>query len=90
MSDARLRLVLGLTLLALLWHPIGVGVLRPAFLALAGAGLLWPRALLHPALWLALPLGSVSDVSGLQIGDGTPGPHTQRLIALFRHLTRRA
>jgi len=52
--DERLRIALGLTLLALLWHPIGSDLLRPGFLALAGVGLLIPAALRRPALWIAL------------------------------------
>jgi hypothetical protein len=47
-------LALRLTLLLLLLRPFGTGWLRPSILALAVAGLLLPRALHHPALWLAL------------------------------------
>lgn len=54
MTDERLRLALGLTLVALLWHPIGSDLLRPGFLALAGCGLLIPAALRQAALWIAL------------------------------------
>jgi hypothetical protein len=47
-------LALRLTLLLLLLRPPGSGWLRPSILALAVAGLLLPRVLRHPALWLAL------------------------------------
>jgi hypothetical protein len=47
-------LALRLTLLTLLLHPVGSGFVRPALLALAAAGLVLPRVLGHPALWLGL------------------------------------
>ena len=34
-------------------------------------------------------LAAVTRVDGRQIGDGQPGPMTQRLSALFRELTAR-
>jgi len=34
-------------------------------------------------------LAAVTHVDGRQIGDGQPGPLTQRLSALFRELTTR-
>jgi hypothetical protein len=49
-----MTLALRLTLLLLLLRPVGSGALRPSILALAVAGLLVPRLLRHPALWLAL------------------------------------
>ncbi len=57
-----MELALRLTLLALLLHPIGTGYLRPAILALAAAGLVLPRLLRHPALWLGLTALTVSRV----------------------------
>ena len=47
-------LALRLTLLDLLLRPIGPWPIRPALLALAGAGLLVPGWLRRPALWFAL------------------------------------
>ena len=47
-------LALRLTLLDLLLRPIGPWGIRPALLALAGAGLLVPGWLRRPALWFAL------------------------------------
>ena len=64
MNDERLRLALGLLLVALLWHPIGSGTLAPGFLGLAGLGLLWPAAMLHPFLWLALSALAATRVIG--------------------------
>jgi hypothetical protein len=58
---------LRLTLLDLVLRPVGHGSLRPATLALAALGLLWPRALRHPALWLALAV-----LLGLRILYGWP------------------
>jgi hypothetical protein len=49
-------LALRLTLLALLLRPVGGVTVRPAIQLLAAAGLLWPRALRSPLLWLALAL----------------------------------
>jgi hypothetical protein len=49
-----MTLALRLTLLALLLHPIASGWLRPGILALAAAGLVLPRLLQQPPLWLAL------------------------------------
>ena len=54
MSEDRLRLACGLSLAALLWHPVGNEPLRFGFLLLAGAGLLLPGALRRSALWFAL------------------------------------
>jgi hypothetical protein len=47
-------LVLRLTLLDLLLRPIGNWATRPIVLAFAASGLLFPRCLRHPALWIAL------------------------------------
>ncbi len=47
-------LALRLTLLDLLLRPIGRTWVRPAVLALAGAGLVLPPALREPVLWLSL------------------------------------
>ena len=59
-----------LTLLLLLLRPIGSGGLRPALLALAAAGLVSPRLLRHPALWLALALLCAARVvGGWPLGD---------------------
>jgi hypothetical protein len=49
-----MNLALRLTLVGLLLKPIGAGGLRPALVLLVAAGLVWPRALRRPALWLAL------------------------------------
>ncbi len=54
LTSAPAVLALQLTLLDLLLQPIGPWWLRWAILALAGAGLLWQRALVHPLLWLGL------------------------------------
>ncbi len=61
---------LRLTLVGLLLRPVGGPWIRPTTLALAVLGLLWPRALRHPALWLALAalLGG-RVVSGWPLGD---------------------
>jgi len=65
-----MTLALRLTLVALLLHPIGSGMLRPAFLALAVAGLVLPRILHHPALWLALAaLAGGRVVAGWPLAD---------------------
>jgi hypothetical protein len=55
-SGEPLVLALQLTLLDLLLQPIGPWWLRWAILLLAALGLLLPRALVHPAVWLALAL----------------------------------
>jgi hypothetical protein len=49
-----LRLAARLTLVAFLIHPPAPWPIRLPVLALAGLGLLWPRALLAPALWFGL------------------------------------
>jgi hypothetical protein len=49
-----MNLAARLTLLTLLLHPVGSGLLRPSILALAAAGRVLPRLLRHPALWLGL------------------------------------
>ena len=48
LTSAPAVLALQLTLLDLLLQPIGPWWLRWAILVLAGAGLLWQRALVHP------------------------------------------
>jgi hypothetical protein len=50
----RIDLALRLTLLDLLLRPIGDWQIRPALLAIAGAGLLIPGWLRRPPLWFAL------------------------------------
>ena len=47
-------LALRLTLLTLLLRQIGTGVVRPLILGLAVLGLLLPRLLRHPGIWIAL------------------------------------
>jgi hypothetical protein len=65
-----MTLALRLTLLLLLLRPVGSGWLRPSLLALAVAGLLHPRALRHPALWLALALlGAWRVIAGWPLAD---------------------
>ena len=56
MSGEPLVLAMQLTLLDLLLQPIGPWWMRWAILLLAALGLLWRRALVHPALWLGLAL----------------------------------
>jgi hypothetical protein len=62
-----MTLALRLTLLALLLRPAGSGWLRPSILALAVAGLVLPRVLHHPALWLAL-----AGLAGWRVIAGWP------------------
>jgi hypothetical protein len=62
-----MTLALRLTLLALLLRPLGSGWLRPSILALAVAGLVLPRILHHPALWLAL-----AGLAGWRVVAGWP------------------
>ena len=62
-----MTLALRLTLLALLLKPIGSGWLRPSILALAVAGLVLPRVLRHPVLWLAL-----AGLAGWRVIAGWP------------------
>jgi hypothetical protein len=50
----RADLALRLLLVALLFQPVGQRWLRPLFVATAALGLLSPRALSSPALWIAL------------------------------------
>jgi hypothetical protein len=65
-----MSLALRLTLVLLLLRPIGTGWLRPAILALAVAGLVWPGALRRPALWLALAaLAGWRVIAGWPLGD---------------------
>ncbi len=64
--DVALRL----TLLDLLLRPIGNWAIRPMILALAGAGLLFPRFLRHPVLWVSLTLlTAVRFVSDWPVAD---------------------
>ena len=63
-------IALRLTLLDLVVRPVGQGFVRPTTLGLAAVGLLWPRAIDHPALWLALAcLFGFRVVSGWPLGD---------------------
>jgi hypothetical protein len=62
-----MTLALRLTLLLPLLRPLGSGWLRPTVLALAVAGLVMPRVLHHPALWLAL-----AALAGWRVIDGWP------------------
>jgi hypothetical protein len=65
-----MTLALRLTLLLLLLRPVGSGWLRPSILALAVAGLVLPRVLHHPALWLALAvLGAWRVIAGWPLAD---------------------
>jgi len=50
----RADLALRLLLVALLFQPVGLHWLRPLFVAVAALGLLSPRALRSPALWIGL------------------------------------
>jgi hypothetical protein len=58
-SDLALRLLL----VALLFQPVGRQWLRPVFIAVAALGLLSPRALRSPALWIALTLLAVARIA---------------------------
>lgn len=63
-------LALRLLLVALLFQPVGRQWLRPLFIALAAIGLLSPRALRSPALWISLAcLGVARLVSGWPTND---------------------
>lgn len=62
-----MTLALRLTLLVLLLRPLGSGWLRPSLLALAVAGLVLPRVLHQPALWLAL-----AGLAGWRVIAGWP------------------
>ena len=74
-----MSLALRLTLVLLLLRPIGSGWLRPAILALAAAGLVWPGALRHPALWLAL-----AGLAGWRVAEGWPlGDNHAYLLAYW-------
>jgi hypothetical protein len=65
-----MAVALRLTLLSLVLRPVGHGAVRPLVLGAAALGLLWPRALHHPALWLALALLLASRlVFGWPLGD---------------------
>lgn len=55
-------LALRLTLLDLLLRPVGDWTVRPAVLALAAAGLLFPRFLRRPVLW-----GALAALTGLRV-----------------------
>jgi hypothetical protein len=77
-SEERWRLACGLTLVALLWHPIGSGWLRPAFLLLAGCGLLLPGALRRPALWLGL-----AGVAALRLLLDSPLPDNHAYLMVW-------
>ena len=55
-ETSAVDLALRLTLLDLLLRPVGDWTLRPAILAFAGGGLLFPRALRQPGLWWLLTL----------------------------------
>jgi hypothetical protein len=62
-----MTLALRLTLLLLLLRPLGSGWLRPSVLVLAVTGLVLPRVLHHPALWLAL-----AGLAGWRVVAGWP------------------
>lgn len=53
-TTARVDLVLRLTLLDLLWRPVGNWALRPGILLLASFGLVFPGQLRRPGLWALL------------------------------------
>jgi hypothetical protein len=55
-------LALRLTLLTLLLHPVGTGIVRLLSLGLAGGGLSLPRQLRRPGLWMTLTV-----VTGLRV-----------------------
>jgi len=78
MSGNRMRLALGLTLVALLWSPVGSGALGLAVLALAGAGLLLPAALRHSALWAAL-----AGLAGLRVALDWPLPDNHAYLLAY-------
>lgn len=59
----RADLALRLLLVALLFQPVGQRWLRPLFVALAALGLLSPRALRSPALWIALTALAVARLA---------------------------
>jgi hypothetical protein len=56
-------LALRLLLVALLFQPVGQRWLRPIFIATAALGLLSPRALRSPELWIALTLLAVGRLA---------------------------
>jgi len=63
-------LTLRLTLLLLLLHPVGSEWLRAPILVLATLGLVLPRVLRHPMLWLALAgLGAWRVISAWPLAD---------------------
>lgn len=62
-----MTLALRVTLLLLLLRPLGSGWLRPSILVLAVVGLVLPRVLHHPALWLAL-----AGLAGWRVVAGWP------------------
>ncbi|MGI9327047.1 MAG: hypothetical protein ACR2PZ_17650 [Pseudomonadales bacterium] len=61
-TSAPVLLALQLTLLDLLLQPVGPWWMRWAVLLLAAAGLVWRRALAHPALWFCLALLTAARV----------------------------
>lgn len=63
----RADLALRLLLVALLFQPIGQRWLRPVAMALAAIGLVSPRALRSPALWIAL-----TGAAAARIATGWP------------------
>ena len=71
-------LALRLTLAALLLRPIGDAVLGPAFLGLAAAGLVMPRALRIPALWLALAV-----LAAVRVIDDWPLPDNHAYLLAY-------
>ena len=65
-----MALALRLTLLDLLLRPVGKGLVRPATLLLAGAGLVLPALLGNGVFWLALAVAAAARVvSAWPLGD---------------------
>src|SRR5262245_56267455 len=74
----RAELALRLLLVALLFQPVGQRWLRPLFVALAALGLLSPRALVSPVLWVAL-----AGLAVARIASGWPNQDNHAFLLVY-------
>ena len=74
----RVDLVLRLTLLDLLWRPIGNWALRPVILLLAAIGLVFPNQLRRPGLWAMLTV-----LTGLRVVLDWPLPDNHAYLLCY-------
>ena len=78
MALDRVDLVLRLTLLDLLWRPIGNWALRPAILLIAAIGLVFPQQQRRPGLWAMLTV-----LTGLRVVLDWPLPDNHAYLLCY-------